>query len=182
MHTLKRFQFPFHYSAYYIAWLLGVGLAARGEAWFSTAVVMGITAVQVIWQFLVAARTQGLLTMVLIFTLIGSLADTFIMQSGVIVFHANPFAPCLSPPWMWALWVNFAAVYYAVLTPFWGRYGVLAVVSAVSFPLVYLAGERLGAVAFPFGDASAILYGMVWVWLMPLCDYLYQRQGRCHEC
>lgn len=177
MNTLKRFQFPFHYSAYYIAWLLGVGLAARGEGWVSSGVVLAITALQVIWQCWVARRTRGLVRMVLILTLIGSAADTAIMHSGVIVFDGNPWAPALSPPWMWALWINFAVVYYAVLTPFWGRYGILAVVSAISFPLVYLAGERLGAVAFPFGDASAILYGMVWVWLMPLCDYLYQRQG-----
>lgn len=177
MNTLKRFQFPFHYSAYYIAWLLGVGLAARGQGWFSSAVVLGITALQVLWQFGVAGRTRGLARMVLLFTFIGSAADTALMHAGVIVFHGNPWAPVLSAPWMWALWVNFTVVYYAVLTPFWGRYGVLALVSAVSFPLVYLAGERLGAVTFPFGDASAILYGVVWVWLMPLCDYLYQRQG-----
>jgi hypothetical protein len=181
VHTLKRFQFPFHYAAYYIAWLLGVGWAARGEGWLATGVVLGITALQVVWQYHVAERTRGLFRMVLFFTLMGSAADTLIMQSGLIVFHANPFAPYLSPPWMWALWVNFAVVYYAVLSVFWGRYGVLAAVSLVSFPLVYLAGERLGAVAFPFGDASAIVYGAVWVWLMPLCDYLYQRQGRCHD-
>lgn len=182
MFSLRRLQFPFHYVAYYSAWLLGVTLPAHKAGWEAAWAVLAITAVQVIWQYKVDHRVQGLFRMVALFTVVGFVVDTLFMNLGVIVFADNPFMPYCSPPWMLALWINFAVVYYAVMHILWGRYFYLGVMSAFAFPLVYLAGIRLGAVSFPLGDETTLFYGLVWVWLMPLCDYLYGRQGVCHEC
>lgn len=178
---LRRLQFPFHYIAYYVAWLLGVSMPAHQEGGWAVVVVLGITAIQLAWQVWIDKRVHGLLRMVAVFTVIGSIVDSVVMNMGLIVFRDNPWAPFCSPPWMIALWINFAVVYYAVMHILWGRYLYLGLMSALAFPLVYLAGERLGAVTFPLGDESALIYGALWLVLMPLCDYWSRKQGVCYD-
>lgn len=178
----RKIHFLFHYTAYYLAWLGGITLAAKDMGVASTALVMIVTGMQVLWQINIDRRTQGLWQMVLDLAFMGTMVDSIFTVLGIIQFQANPFAPLMSPPWMIALWVNFAVVYYAVMSRLWSRYVLLGVGSLVSFPLVYWAGARMGAASFPHGDLSALLYGIVWMFLMPLSSFFYERQGICHEC
>lgn len=178
----RKVHFLFHYTAYYLAWVVGVTTAAKGFDTLSVIFVLLITGIQVLWQFKIDHRTLGLWQMVVDFTLLGTAIDSIFAVLGIIQFHADPFAPMASPPWMMALWVNFAVVYYAVMSRFRTRYVLLGAASFVSFPFVYLACARMGAVSFPNGDLSALLYGIVWALLMPLSAYFYERQGICHEC
>lgn len=177
MKSFSKIHFIFHYICYYAAWVLGVEYVAAGKGLQATAIVLAITAVQVAWQYLVQKRSNGLLLMVLIFTLAGFVMDSVFLYSGVIVFNANPWAYAWSPPWMMSLWISFAVSYYAVMDRFWGRYWLIGIMSLFAFPVVYYAGIRLGVASLPKGVMSLGFYGLVWCVLLPLCDYVCRRFG-----
>lgn len=170
---LMKFHYLFHYVAYYIAWVAGIYCAALGHNSLAVSIVLGITGIQVAWQFTVAKRTQGIFLLIGIFTLGGFLIDTLFLRTGLVVFYANPFQTIMSPPWMISLWVSFAVAYYALMEPLWRRYALLGGMSFMAFPLAYLAGIKLGAGEFPYGVYSSLAYGVVWAFLLPACDYIF---------
>ena len=56
----RKVHFLFHYTAYYLAWVIGVATAAKGLGTVSVAFVLLITSIQVLWQFKIDHRTLGL--------------------------------------------------------------------------------------------------------------------------
>ena len=170
-HLLKC-HFIFHYVCYYAAWVLGVLYAIAGDGWKAAGIVLLISSLQVIWQQKVEQRTQGLLLMVFIFTLVGFIVDSACLRAGIIFLYDNPWMPYWSPAWMMSLWMSFAVTYYAVMQRLWGRYWLTGFLAFFAVPLAYYAGIRLGVGLLPLGNLSLILYGAIWALLLPLCDYM----------
>jgi hypothetical protein len=176
--NLMKLHIFFHYIGYYTAWILAIGCVAADKGWLAAFIVLAITALQVVWQVLVAKRTQGLISMVFIFTLAGFIVDSSFLRSGIIFLYSNPWSPSWSPPWMISLWVSFAVFNFAVMKKFWGRYWINAVFALFGFPFAYFVGVKLGVGILPWGDLSVMSYGIVWAFLLPFCDYLFQRSQR----
>ncbi len=65
-------------------------------------------------------------------------AGTYRMTSGTIIPH-------LPPPWMLALWAQFATTFRYSLRGIISRPGLAALFGVIGAPLAFLAGDRLGA-------------------------------------
>lgn len=174
-HNLLKIQAIFHYSCYYTAWVLGIALVAKGNGWLATGLVLAITALQVIWQYYIDKRTEGLWTMIFIFTLAGFIVDSSFLRAGLVFSYDNPWMPYWSPPWLISLWGSFAVAFYTLMRPLWKRYFMLGVSSLFAVPFFYYVGLKLGVGLLPQGDLSVVAYGVVWALLMPGCAYICQK-------
>ena len=103
----------------------------------------------------------------------GICTDSLIMYLGYLDFRDDWPSPFLSPLWMWTLWVLVATTVNGSLSWLRGRPIWAAVLGAISGPLSYEAGIRLGAGGWgPGGQITGfILVGVVWAIAMPLFFY-----------
>lgn len=89
--------------------------------------------------------------------------DSFQAAAGLFSFSTGESGSWISPPWMVALWVNFATTLHTSLRWLLGRYGLAALLGALGGPASYYAGARLGALTFPAAPtASLIVLALVW--------------------
>jgi len=98
---------------------------------------------------------------------IGVLMDSLLGLSGVFRF-AEPWpVDWLAPAWLMALWLLFAATLRHGLDWLLRRPWLACTFGALGGPLAYLAGERLGAAAFPFGYPTTLgVLAICWGLLM----------------
>ena len=103
----------------------------------------------------------------------GLVADTLIMYLGYLDFGNAWPSPYLSPLWMWTLWVLVATTINSSLSWLRGRPILAAVLGAISGPLSYEAGIRLGAGGWGPGSqiTGFILLSLVWAIAVPLFFY-----------
>ncbi len=146
-------------------WFACVEGAARGRPWIgplvaAAVVVRHLAAAQDRWQelrLLAAAAIAGLII------------DGGLKGSGVVAY-AGDVLPVrwLAPPWILALWVLFGTMLNRSLVWLQGRRWLAALLGAVSGPLSYLSGARLGAASFPRSAALAMaVLASVWAALLP---------------
>jgi hypothetical protein len=172
---MTRNDYIFHLIAYYLAWFSAILLASKQQNSYAVLAVMLAVLFQVIWQYKVAKRTQGLWLMMALFVTLGTLTDTLMMKMGLIEFSVNPFNDYLSPPWMSALWASFAITFYSVMSFFFERYLLDGILSLVAFPISYSAGAALQAAYLPHGYSSSIVIGLIWALLFPLLLKIYHK-------
>lgn len=175
---MQRLHFIFHLIFYYAAWVVGIYLAANHYAWWSTAVIMLLVLAQYGWQRFIMHDTKNLYFMIVLLTVVGSIIDTIYLHADLINFESNPFAPYFSPPWMIAIWISFAMIYYALLKSLYHRYFLLGGLSLVGFTLAYYVGAEIGAASFPYGNLSSVLVGVTWSVALPVCMILYNSWTR----
>lgn len=96
---------------------------------------------------------------------LGAAVDASLSAFGLYQFAGD----VLLPAWLVVLWLAFATTPRRSLT-FLDRHTALPVLAgAIVMPLNYWAGQRLGAVEFPFPLATTLLViGGVWAVLLPL--------------
>ena len=90
----------------------------------------------------------------------------------------SPFS-WLAPPWIVALWLQFATSRETLLASLRDRPWIAAVVGAVGGPLAYGAGVRLGAASFPAGETTLSLLALAVVWgiVLPWATWFAYREG-----
>jgi hypothetical protein len=101
---------------------------------------------------------------------IGIGVDIILTLAGVFKFQEAFF---IIPVWLVVLWLGFAATLSQSLSIFGKKKWLAACAGAVSFPLNYGVGEKLGAVVF--GETyltSMIILAVLWAVLLPLCFYI----------
>lgn len=138
--------------------------AARGWPLLGPAVVAALLVLQVgtlppglrgrTWRF------------VLLLGAAGTAVDSLLAGLGVFTLRGAA-VPWLAPPWITALWCQFATVVpaLAALAP---RPAVAALLGAVGGPLAYAAGARLGAASLhPTAWVSLLAIGAVWAVALP---------------
>ena len=123
-----------------------------------------------IWRSQTPKLELSLLLKVLSF---GILTDSLLMYLGFLDFKGAWPSPFISPAWMWALWLLVASTLNSSLSWLKGKPTLGIVLGAVSGPLSYEAGIRLGAANW--GSGSQILglglISLVWAVAMPLFFY-----------
>jgi hypothetical protein len=95
--------------------------------------------------------------------------DSLLLQLGWVSFEPVAYWPdALSPPWMIALWALFASTLNISLN--WlKKYTLLAyLLGAVSGPLCYWAGERLGALHLVNFNMAMVYLAVGWAIAVPL--------------
>ena len=114
--------------------------------------------------------------MVICICLLGTVVDSLLLNLGVFEFKQPGV---LVPLWLAVLWAVFAITLRYCLAwtahPMWRA----ALLGAISGPLSYYAGQRLGAVQFPFGLWPTLVgLGVLWAGLFPTLQWL---AGKQHE-
>jgi len=158
------------FQATWFACILG---AARGYPWFG--VVFAGVAIAVHFAGISRHRRADLL----LFTgsaVVGYVADSIMVLSGVLWFPEQAVLGMPSTFWMIAMWVNLATTLDASLRWMRGRYRVAAVIGFIAGPLSYWAGARLGAVVLNDPLAVPLVsIGIEWLLAMPLLALLADR-------
>jgi hypothetical protein len=126
-----------------------------------------------LWVF---PNPRAELAFVLIMTLIGSILDSALMYFGL--FQFRPIALDMAPPWLIAMWALFAMT-METSNRLRGRIWLLMLMSAVTAPLSYFAGEILDKILYarPLWMSLGI-HGLIWAFLMP---GLYEIRDWCHR-
>jgi hypothetical protein len=132
-----------NFVGFQIGWFACILGAANGRAWVGPVFVALLFSVHL---FLEPKRRREV-RLALVAAVFGILFDSIFAATGLLVY-AGSLTSWLSPPWLIAMWVNFAMTLRSSMSWLLGR-PLLAVASGVVFgPLAYLAGARLGAVIF----------------------------------
>lgn len=166
----------FHASSFYIIWFFCLTTAAKHQSWIGVGVAITIITIQMLWQYKIAKDTNALIRLIVILTLSAILVESLMMSQNIVQYHDNVLAPYLPPPWIIVLWIEFAIVIHAIMKNLWDRPFVLSFLSLLGFPIVYLAGEHLGAATLPYGWQSALIIGVVWAILLPAIVYNHHQK------
>jgi hypothetical protein len=153
-------------------WLACVLGAARGWGWIGLA--LGLTALA--GNLALSPRPRAAITLVAVAALIGPPFDLIQVALGTLRLHEPLLCGFWTPPWLWMLWLLFAATVHASFRWLRGRHLAAAALGAVSGAASYWAGARLGAAALhPAVWPSLLAIGLEWALMMPLLLWLSER-------
>lgn len=181
--TLKKKMFKLanlavHTTGNYATWLICIILAAKNYLWWGTLLSAAIIIAQIIWQYLIVKQTHYLWTMLLLFTIGGSLVDSGLMWAGLIHYHANAFYPFYTAPWMLCLWAEFGIVFYALLPAWHERYFLIGLLALPLFPFAYFVGAKIGAASIFYPVFTLSLLGIIWAIGLPLLLSIFNFRRR----
>jgi hypothetical protein len=109
---------------------------------------------------------------------LGYCIDTSLQGVGVLAFDTGRVVPWLAPPWLIALWLQFATLLRFSLRWLDRRPALAGLLGLVGGPVAFLSGQRLGAVTFPAGTPIALAaLGLVWAAVTPLLLAVAARLG-----
>lgn len=105
--------------------------------------------------------------------LLGVSADTLIVNLGYLSFNDSWFGPNIAPVWMCVLWALVASTINGSLSWLKGRTLLGIVLGAITGPLSYEAGIRMGAGAWVPGQEviGFIAISIIWAASIPLLFY-----------
>ncbi len=109
-----------------------------------------------------------------VLTGVGVLMDTLLYHLGVLQFPG--YEGGLIPIWLMLLWLAFTATLLHSLQVMFVRPWLIGLVAAVSAPLSYYAGSRLGAV--DLSEYGVWIIGLSWGLLMLCAALLYRYKAR----
>ncbi|MBX9925899.1 MAG: DUF2878 domain-containing protein [Hyphomicrobiaceae bacterium] len=165
--------------AFQAVWLTCALGAAAGTNWPGVAAAVALVG----WHLATAPALKHAAATVVLAGLLGALAETALVVSGLVTFGAT-VPPWPIPPWIVALWVAFATT-LPILNAWIGpaRSGwpwTAAALGLVAGPIAYIAGERLGALTLaPVLSAtwwlSVVAIATVWAIATPLLLALSDR-------
>ena len=99
---------------------------------------------------------------------IGLTWESLLVAAGLVVYPTAPGPNSMAPVWMIALWANVACTIHYSLGWIRSRPWLSALLGAVGGPLAFVAGEKLGAVSFPYPVQALAVIAAGWAVLLPL--------------
>ncbi|MBX3025237.1 DUF2878 domain-containing protein [bacterium] len=168
-----RFGRGLNFALYYAGWFACVLGPAWGYPWTGTAIALAFVAC----HLALVRRRRDELALMATAAVIGLVADTLQIAAGLLRFPTGTLFGVLPPVWLIVLWAQFAATFHYSLQWLQGRPWTAALFGACGGPLAFLAGQRLGVVAFhPAMWRSLLSLGVVWAIAMPLLLAVAARQ------
>lgn len=163
------------FAAFQLFWLACVGGAARGLPWLGPVAVAGYVALHL--RATPAGRARaGQAWLLGLAGILGYVADSGLVLSGVLTFPPQAVLGWPSTVWMVALWVLQAATFGGTMSWLDGRFGLATIVGAVAGPMGYLAGERMGAAFLgPTHLMATAVVALEWAAAMPALLWLERR-------
>ena len=163
-----------NFAAFYLGWFACVVGTARGLTIMGPVVVAALLLLHLMFS---SDRVRELQLIVWVGAL-GFAIDSSQAALGIFTFVGAP-GVWICPPWLVALWMNFAGTLNKSMSWLGGRPTVAAVMGAVSGPVSYIAAARIGVIVFPNPLVSLIVLSIVWALVVPglfvLRDALAQR-------
>ena len=146
-----------------VGWLSCILGAAAGAPAFGPAVVLVLVAVHIALR---PNRTSEL-ALIVGAGILGYAIDSILVLTGMLGFPEPAVWGWPSTVWMVALWCNLATSLRGCLSWLQDRLVLAAVVGAITGPLAYVAGARLGAATLP--EPWALSVGAIAVaWIVGL--------------
>jgi hypothetical protein len=159
------------YQAGWFACVLG---GARGRPWLGA--LVGLAPV-VVHLALVERRLEEARFLAVV-SVAGTAVDSAQQAAGTLAFPSGHYLAWLCPVWLTVLWAGLATLPRHSLSRLAGRPVACALLGAAGGPLAFLAGERLGGVAFPAGRAAGLaVLALVWAIVFPLLMAFARRSG-----
>lgn len=160
-------------ALFQIGWFSSVLGASRGSPLLGPVVVAVVLAIHLRWY---GTRREGLL--LLASAALGTLAESGLAVCGLATFHADPAPAWLCPPWIIALWANLGITLRHSLRWLEGHLVLASLLGALTGPLAYVAGARLGAISFPEPSFTLASLAALWALSLPLLFALSARLER----
>jgi hypothetical protein len=154
-----------------LGWFACVAGAANGMPWIGPAVVLVVVAL----HLHLANRAGPEIRLLVSATLIGLVADSLLVVTGLVSYPSGNWIEGLAPYWILAMWALFATALNVSLKWLRNRTVLAAALGAVGGPLAYLAGEKMGAITFHHSLAAIAALAVIWSVCMPLLVVLAQR-------
>lgn len=164
-------QILVNFGLYQLCWFASVLGGAHDLPWLGVAVLTAVVA-----YHLRSATEPGAELMLMLFAgLLGGAWDSALVAMGWLAYPSGILLEGTAPYWIVALWIGFATSLNISLRWLKGRLVLASVLGAVTGPLAYLGGEKLGGVVFedPFAGLAALTVG--WAMIMPLLVILATR-------
>lgn len=160
-----------------LVWAACVVGAAHAQPWIGVAAAAVMVSAH-LWR---SAHRTAELRLVLATAAVGFSADSVLAAAGLLQYDAGVMASWLAPVWILSLWVAFGTTLNLSLRWLKGRWRLAAVLGAISGPLSYLSGARLGAVNFADTTLALVCLSMLWAVLLPLLmDMALKSQEKTH--
>jgi len=148
----------------YAGWFACVLGAARGAPWVGPIVVLLLLTVHC--RLLPDVAQE--LRLLCIVGLLGFILDTLLAALGVFSFPGNSEVGWISPPWMVALWVNFATSLRTSVRWLVGNPLLAASLGGMVGPLSYYAGAQFGVLTLHLSVVVTLgILAFVWAVVMP---------------
>jgi hypothetical protein len=131
-----------NYTLYQIGWFACVLGAASQRPWTGCLIGMSLVGVHV------ALSVEPVLEvrLVVLTTAVGAAVEMIQIAAGTYRFTSGTVNDALPPPWLLAMWAQFATTFRFSLRSVVTRPVLAALFGAAGGPIAFLAGERLGAV------------------------------------
>lgn len=107
------------------------------------------------------------LRLVLLTTLIGFSSDSVLAATGVLQYSSGVITSWLAPIWILSLWLAFATTLNVSFRWLQKHWGLAMALGAISGPMSYYAGSRLGALTIPDATVAFISLSVIWAILLP---------------
>jgi hypothetical protein len=169
---INKFSTPINFIIFQFCWFGCVFGAANNLAWLGPILVLTTAPLQVL---LLTEDHKGETLFVFICGISG-----FLLETAMI--YGNVYKPLditwglVCPPWMAALWFNFALLVSISLGWLKKRYGLALILGGFAGPLAYWGGEKLGAITVN----SSFLHGylplaILWALSLPYIIYIHSK-------
>ena len=131
-----------NYTLYQIGWFACVLGAASQRPWTGCLIGMFLIGVHV------ALSVERVLEvrLVVLATAVGAAVEMIQIAAGTYRFTSGTVNNALPPPWLLAMWAQFATTFRFSLRSVVTRPVLAVLFGAAGGPIAFLAGERLGAV------------------------------------
>ena len=169
--TSPRLHFWLDFAVFQVGWFACVLGAANRHAWIALVAAALALAVHSVWTK-PAGRELELIACV---TMLGTLLDSAVLNTGWIRYASGMYADHLAPYWITALWMLFATTLNVSMRWLHGHYGWAVLLGAIGGPLSYWGAARLNAVQFVDTMPLLITLAVVWAMAMPVCIWLAAR-------
>jgi hypothetical protein len=131
-----------NYALYQIGWFACVLGAASHRPWAGL-----VGAVLLIGAHVALARERSVeVRLIAVATAVGVVVEMIQIAGGTYRFTSGTVVEALPPPWLLAMWAQFATTFRYSLRTVISRRPIAALFGAIGGPMAFLAGERLGAV------------------------------------
>jgi hypothetical protein len=149
--------------AFKLVWAAAILGAANLSPWLG---VWAAAAVLTGHLWAVSNKHQEL-RLVLLTALIGFSSDSLFAATGMLQYTSGQFATWMGPVWIFGLWIAFGTTLNVAFRWLQNRWMLATVLGAVSGPMSYLAGSKMGAVSFADPTLAMISLSATWAVLLP---------------
>jgi hypothetical protein len=166
---IQKFSVPINFIVFQVCWFACVMGAANNLDWLGPLLVIITVPLQI------RLLTQDYRGEILFGGFSGFLLETLMIAGSIYTPVTIAWGP-ICPPWMAALWINFAMLVSISLTWLKGKYKAAAILGGLAGPVAYWGGEKLGALTLAPDLLTGYLpLAVAWTLALPLLISLHSR-------